>query len=117
MTRRGWTLLIAATLLVAAIAYQNRMERAALSLGPVAFYAAPLVILLLAAFLLGMAAMLLISLPADRRTRELLREHGLLNAAPPAPRPADDTASAPSSERGIHPSADHSANDCRSHSV
>jgi hypothetical protein len=84
VTRRGWILLIAAALLVAAFAYQNRMERAALSIGPLHFYAASLVVIILFAFLLGMGAMFLLSLPVDRRTRELLRAHGLLDAAPPS---------------------------------
>jgi len=82
VTRRGWILLVAAALIVAAIAYQNRHERAALAVGPLHLYAVPLAILLLAVFLLGMGAMLLLSLPADRHTRELLRAHGLLDADP-----------------------------------
>lgn len=80
MTRRGWALLIAAALAVAAIAYQNRLERAAFAIGPLHLYAVPLAILLLAFFLLGMGAMFALSLPVDRRTRELLRAHGLLDA-------------------------------------
>lgn len=99
MTRRGWILVIAAALVVAAIAYQNRHERAALALGPLHLYAVPLAILLLAFFLLGMGAMLLLSLPADRRTRELLRAHGLLDADPafrPAPTDRAYVTAAPS---------------------
>ncbi|HET7232159.1 MAG TPA: LapA family protein [Longimicrobium sp.] len=84
MTRRGWIALIAAAVLVAAFAYQNRLERAALGIGPLHFHAASLVVIILAAFLLGMGAMFLLSLPVDRRTRDLLRAHGLLHAAPPS---------------------------------
>lgn len=84
MTRRGWTLVIAAALLAAAFAYQNRLERVAVELGPLHLYAVSVSVLLFAAFLLGMIAMLLLSLPHDRRTRELLRQRGLLDA-PPAP--------------------------------
>ena len=80
MTRRGWALLVAAALAAAAIAYQNRLERAALAIGPLHLYAAPLVVLLLASFLLGMGVMFLLSLPVDRRTRDLLRAQGLLDA-------------------------------------
>ena len=80
MTRRGWILLIAAAVLAAAFAYQNRMERVALAIGPLRLHAIPVAVIACAAFLLGMAAMLLVSLPADRRVRELLRAHGLLDA-------------------------------------
>jgi hypothetical protein len=88
VTRRGWTLLVAAAVLAAAFAYQNRAERAALEIGPLHLYAIPLAVLVFAAFLLGMAAMYFLSLPTDRRTRELLRTHGLLDAplGPQAPR-------------------------------
>jgi hypothetical protein len=87
MTRRGWILLIAAAVLAAAFAYQNRMERVALAIGPVDLYAIPLAILVFVAFLLGMGAMYLLSLPTDRRVRELLRAHGLLDAPLDAPAP------------------------------
>jgi hypothetical protein len=93
VTRRGWTLLVAAAALAAAFAYQNREERAALEIGPLDLYAIPLAVLVFAAFLLAMAAMYFLSLPTDRRTRELLRAHGLLDApldaqAPRSVRPA-----------------------------
>lgn len=106
MTRRGWMLLVAAALAVAAIAYQNRLERAALAIGPLHLYAVPLAILLLAFFLLGMGAMFLLSLPVDRRTRELLRVHGLLDAGP-VPRPAAVDRFDVASDRSGAPPADH----------
>ncbi|HEU4561879.1 MAG TPA: hypothetical protein VFS20_28900 [Longimicrobium sp.] len=87
MTRRGWILLIAAAILVAAIAYQNRMERVALAIGPLRLFGIPVVVIACAAFLLGMTAMYLVSLPTDRRIRELLRAHGLLDAPLDAPAP------------------------------
>ena len=80
MTRRGWILLIAAAILAAAFAYQNRMERVALTIGPLRLYGIPVAVIACAAFLLGMTAMYLLSLPTDRRIRELLRAHGLLDA-------------------------------------
>lgn len=92
MTRRGWILLTAAAVLAAAFAYQNRMERVALAIGPFDLYAIPLAILVFLAFLLGMGAMYLLSLPTDRRIRELLRAQGLLDA------PLDATA-----PRAVHP--------------
>jgi len=87
VTRRGWAFVLAAALLAAAFAYQNRAERVAVEAGPLHLYAVPLAVLLFAAFLLGMTAMLLLSLPHDRRTRELLRERGLLDAPPVATHP------------------------------
>lgn len=114
MTRRGWILLIAAALAAAAFAYQNRMERAALSIGPFHLYALPLAVLLLVSFLLGMGAMLLVSLPADRRTRELLRAHGLLDAGPViAPPPGNRSPDRPESfgPRPADPSSVDSAPD------
>jgi uncharacterized integral membrane protein len=109
VTRRGWIALIAAALVVAAFAYQNRHERAALLLGPFSVYAVPLGVLLLVAFLLGMAAMLALSLPTDRRNRELLRAHGLLDA----PAPSRGGAAEPAATRDpVFPSpADHPASD------
>jgi len=78
----GWAWFAAAGVVAAAFAWTNRFERATVVLGPVALPGIPLAVVVFAAFLLGMAAMLLLSLPQDRRTRELLRERGLLDAAP-----------------------------------
>lgn len=80
MTRRGWMLLIAAAIVAAAFAYQNRMERVALTIGPLRLHGVPVAVIACAAFLLGMTALYLVSLPTDRRIRELLRAHGLLDA-------------------------------------
>jgi hypothetical protein len=73
-------------LLAAAFAFANRFERVAVHLGLVRLGSVPLPVVFFAAVLLGMGAMLLLSLPQDRRTREALRAHGLLD--PPAPPPA-----------------------------
>lgn len=75
----GWAWFAAAGVAAAAFAWFNRFERVTVMLGPAILPRIPLVVLVFAAFLLGMAAMLLLSLPQDRRTRELLREHGLLD--------------------------------------
>ncbi|HEX6747924.1 MAG TPA: hypothetical protein VF092_11590 [Longimicrobium sp.] len=92
----GWPAIAAGGVLAGLFAFANRFERVSVSLGFVQLYAVPLSIFFFAAFLLGMAAMLLLSLPQDRRTRELLRAHGLLDAPAPAapnrpsaPPPAD----------------------------
>ena len=84
----GWAWFAAAGVVAAAFAWFNRFERVTVMLGPATLPSMPLVVVAFAAFLLGMAAMLLLSLPQDRRTRELLREHGLLDA-PAVPRPRD----------------------------
>lgn len=103
MTRRGGLALAAAVLAAAIFAYQNRFERVAMEIGPLTLYAIPLPLLVFAAILLGMAAMLLLSLPADRRTRELLRAHGLLDtpSAPPA-----STQSSPPPAEPVSPRSD-----------
>jgi uncharacterized integral membrane protein len=76
--------------LAAAFAFANRFERVGLNLGIVRIGSLPLPLVFFAAVLLGMVAMLLLSLPQDRRTREALRERGLLDPAPapPAAKPA-----------------------------
>ena len=86
---RRWLPLAAATLLAGAFAYLNRGETATLRLGVTSLYQAPVVGVAFVAFLLGMLAMLAFGLRQDLRTRRLLREHGLLDAAdrPVEPRP------------------------------
>jgi uncharacterized integral membrane protein len=76
----GWVFVAVDGVLAGLFAVLNRWERVSISLGLFRLNAVPLSIVLFAAFLLGMAAMLLISLPQDRRTRDLLRAHGLLDA-------------------------------------
>lgn len=83
MKLSGWLAVVAGGVLAGLFAFLNRWERVSVELGFTRLYAVPLAIFFFAAFLLGMAAMLLMSLPQDRRTRELLRAHGLLD--PPAP--------------------------------
>lgn len=75
----GW---VAAVLVAAAAAYLNRFERVTLDFGLFSIYAVPVVVVVFVAFLLGMVTMLLLSLPEDRRTRDLLRARGL-SADPP----------------------------------
>lgn len=101
MTRRGWIALAAAAVLAAAFAYANRYERLTVDFGTFSVYAIPLPLFFFAAFLLGMAAMLLLSLPHDRKTRDLLRAHGLLgdgpvSVPPPSARPLFEREPSPS---------------------
>lgn len=80
-----WLPAAAVTLLAAVLAWLNRGERVALDLGVATFYRAPLTVVLFLAFLAGMLSMLWLSLRHDRRVRDELRRHGLLQpAAPPA---------------------------------
>ncbi|WP_420127807.1 hypothetical protein [Longimicrobium sp.] len=85
MTAPRWLPAAAAAVFAAALAWLNRGERVAIDVGVVTFYRAPLAVVLLLVFLAGMGAMLMLSLRHDRRVRELLRSHGLLQPeAPPA---------------------------------
>ena len=83
----GWIAVIAGGVLAGLFAFANRFERVSVELGFTRLYAVPLAVFFFAAFLLGMAAMLVLSLPQDRRTRELLRAHGLLGTSLPRPAP------------------------------
>ena len=74
MTRGGWFGVAALALLSAAFAFANRGETAAVHLGFTNFYRAPVSILVLGSFLLGMVAMLLLGLRQDLRVRRMLRE-------------------------------------------
>ncbi|HEV2148324.1 MAG TPA: LapA family protein [Longimicrobiaceae bacterium] len=74
MTRTGWFGIAALALLAAGFAYLNQSETAAVHLGLVSIYRAPVSILLLGAFLLGMIAMFLLGLRQDLRVRRMLRE-------------------------------------------
>lgn len=81
-----WLPLAAVTLLAAVFAFLNRGEVVPVSIGIATFYRAPLVVVVFAAFILGMLAMLALGLRQDLRTRRLLREHGLIDRpeSPPA---------------------------------
>jgi uncharacterized integral membrane protein len=74
MTRGGWFGVAALALLAAAFSFANRGESAAVHLGFTTFYRAPVSVLVLGSFLLGMVAMLLLGLRQDREVRRLLRE-------------------------------------------
>jgi|GEM_PF-1816926 len=74
MTRGGWIGLTAVVLLSAGFAFANRGETAAVHLGFASFYRAPVAILVLGAFFLGMVTMLLLGLRHDLRVRRMLRE-------------------------------------------
>ncbi|HYR10038.1 MAG TPA: hypothetical protein VEQ60_19850 [Longimicrobium sp.] len=87
MTGPRWLPAAAVTVFAAALAWLNRGERVAVDTGVFTFYRAPLAIVLLVVFLAGMLAMLLLGLRHDRRVRDELRRHGLLQPEEPA-RPA-----------------------------
>lgn len=80
-------------LLAGGFALANRLETVAVHLGFTVLNQVPLAGFFFVAFLGGMAAMLLLSLPEDMRVRRVLRQHGLLDAdgalvQPPASPPA-----------------------------
>lgn len=74
MTRGAWFGVAALALLAAAFAHLNRGETAAVHLGFTSFYRAPVAVLVLGSFLLGMIAMFLLGLRHDLRVRRMLRE-------------------------------------------
>lgn len=80
MTRGGWLGIAALALLSAAFAYANRGEAAAVHLGFATFYRAPVALLVLGSFLLGMVAMLLLGLRQDLQVRRMLRERQVFRA-------------------------------------
>lgn len=84
MTAPRWLPAVGVAVFAAALAWLNRGERVVLDVGVVTFYRAPLALVLLLVFLAGMLAMLLLSLRHDRRVRDELRRHGLLQPAEPA---------------------------------
>lgn len=81
MIRGGWLGIAALALLAAGFAFVNRGETAALHLGFASFYRAPVAVLVLGAFLLGMVAMFLLGLRHDLRVRRMLRERQTLHHA------------------------------------
>jgi uncharacterized integral membrane protein len=88
VTAPRWLPAAAVTLFAAALAWFNRGERVAIDVGVATFYRAPLSVVLFAVFLAGMLAMLLLSLRHDRRVRDELRRHGLLQPEEPPARTA-----------------------------
>ncbi|HEU0079313.1 MAG TPA: LapA family protein [Longimicrobiaceae bacterium] len=81
MTRGGWFGVAALALLAAAFAYANRGETAAVHLGLATFYRAPVALLVLGSFLLGMVAMLLLGLRQDLQVRRMLRERHVFRSS------------------------------------
>lgn len=91
-----WLPVAGIALAAGAFAWLNRGEVVMLNLGLFRLPRVPLSVFFFLAFLFGMLSMLLLSLRQDLRTRRLLRDHGLLDAAPsPAPPAPATTASAP----------------------
>ncbi|HEU4883254.1 MAG TPA: hypothetical protein VFT45_13430 [Longimicrobium sp.] len=88
MTAPRWLPAAAAAFFATTLAWLNRGERVAIDVGLTTIYRAPLAIVLLLVFLAGMLAMLLLSLRHDRRVRDELRRHGLLQPEEPAVRAA-----------------------------
>lgn len=74
MSGMRWLPGVLVGLLAAGFAWANRGETAALHLGFATFYRAPLTLVVLGAFLLGMLAMFLLGLRHDLRVRRALRE-------------------------------------------
>ncbi len=74
MSGKRWGPGLLVGLLAAGFAWANRGESAALHLGFATFYRAPLTLVVLGAFLLGMLAMFLLGLRHDLQVRRALRE-------------------------------------------
>ncbi|HEX2093287.1 MAG TPA: LapA family protein [Longimicrobiaceae bacterium] len=72
--RGGWLAVAALALLAAGFAYLNRGERTVLHLGFTTLFQAPVALVVLGAFLLGMVAMFLLGLRHDLKVRRALRE-------------------------------------------
>lgn len=66
MSRGAWPYALGIGLLAMAFTWANRGERMALHLGVFTWYRAPVGPVILAAFLLGMGAMILVSLGTER---------------------------------------------------
>jgi uncharacterized integral membrane protein len=79
--------MLAVTLFAAVFVALNRGEMVVVNLGVVRFYQAPLTVVAFVSFLVGMLAMLALSLRHDLRVRRTLRERGLLEAAVERTRP------------------------------
>lgn len=85
MSGGRWLPTVLLALLAAAFAWGNRGETTALHLGFATFYRAPVTLVVLGAFLLGMIAMFLIGLRHDLRVRRMLQEGPLTDATEPFP--------------------------------
>lgn len=88
MSLNRWLPALGVTLVAATFAWLNRGERVMVDVGLFRVYRAPLTMVTFLAFLAGMLSMLVLSLRQDRRLREELRAHGLLEPAPARPAPA-----------------------------
>ena len=88
MSLNRWLPVLSVTLVAATFAWLNRGERVFVDVGIFRFHRAPLTMVTFLAFLAGMLSMLVLSLRQDRRLREELRAHGLLEPAPARPAPA-----------------------------
>lgn len=90
MSASRWLPAAGVTLFAACFAWLNRGERVVVDLGMFRLYRVPITVVAFAAFLAGMLSMLMLSLRHDRRVREQLRAHGLLEpeSARPAAAPA-----------------------------
>jgi hypothetical protein len=93
----SWLGVVAGAVAAGLFAFLNRFERVSVNLGLTRIDALPLSIFFFAAFLLGMAVLLLLSLPYDRRTRDLLRANGLLDTPASGAPPHSDAAAPPPS--------------------
>lgn len=103
MKGAGWLCVVAGAVAAGLFAFLNRFERVSVNLGLTRLDALPLSLFFFAAFLLGMAVLLLLSLPHDRRTRDLLRAHGLLDAPAPSDPPRREDAPPPPSSARVSP--------------
>jgi uncharacterized integral membrane protein len=74
MNWKRWAPALLVGLLAAGFAWANRGEAATIRLGFFTLYRAPLALLVLGAFLLGMLAMFLLGLRHDLRIRRALRK-------------------------------------------
>lgn len=72
-----WVPVLVVGVLAGGFAWLNRGETAFVHLGVTTLYRVPVSLVVLGAFLLGMVAMLLLSLPADLRVRRELRRREL----------------------------------------
>jgi uncharacterized integral membrane protein len=89
--------MLAVTLFAAAFVALNRGETVVVNLGVVRFYQAPLTVVAFLSFLVGMLAMLALSLRHDLHVRRTLRDRGLLEGSVERTRPRVRTDTLPDS--------------------